>query len=205
MNPSQMTKRGRLKMAGVKVGKTEWLSEMVHHIIHTEQKPVFLAKFEQSPGQTLKAIAGKADKKPYHSPEAVDNKLFTQEDLNAAIKKLEGKVYQFNAGYSEAGQGDLWERMKPVIRYLVLEEGVRDVFIDPITQLTDGMTPSETETYLRKFSNEVQGLAQDLGFFYYIFCHLKEPNQGTPHEEGGRVKSAHCHFRERFQKISTGS
>lgn len=175
--------------AGVKVGKTEFLSQMVDHIIYTEDSPVFLAKFEQSGGQTLKAIAGKHDSVNYGNPDNVGTK-FTQDDLRESITSLNDKVYMFNAGFSSAGEGDLWERIKSVLHYMVIDKGVKDIFIDPITQLTDGMTASDTETYLRKFSNEIQALSQELGFFYYIFCHLKSPSQSTPHEEGGRVKSA---------------
>lgn len=175
--------------AGVKVGKTEFLSQMVDHIIFTEDSPVFLAKFEQSAGQTLKAIAGKHDSVNYSNPDNVNTK-FTQEDLSNSIKKLDDKVYMFNAGFSSAGEGNLWERIKAVLHYMVVDKGVKDIFIDPITQLTDGMEASDTETYLRAFSNEIQALSQELGFFYYIFCHLKSPHTGTTHEEGGRVKSA---------------
>lgn len=175
--------------AGVKVGKTEFLSQMVDHIIFKEDSPVFLAKFEQSAGQTLKAVAGKHDNVNYGNPDNVNTK-FTQEDLTNSIKKLDNKVYLFNAGFSSAGEGNLWERIKAVLHYMVIDKGVKDIFIDPITQLTDGMDASETETYLRAFSNEIQALSQELDFFYYIFCHLKSPSQGTTHEEGGRVKSA---------------
>jgi len=175
--------------AGVKVGKTEFLSQMVDHIIFKENRPVFLAKFEQSAGQTLKAIAGKHNNVNYSNPDNVNVK-FTQEDLSNSITELDNKVFMFNAGFSSAGEGNLWERIKGVLHYMVVDKGVKDIFIDPITQLTDGMSSSDTETYLRAFSNEIQALSQELGFFYYIFCHLKSPNTGTPHEEGGRVKSA---------------
>ena len=175
--------------AGVKVGKTEFLSQMVDHIIFKENRPVFLAKFEQSAGQTLKAIAGKHNSVNYGNPDNVNVK-FTQEDLTNSITELDNKVFMFNAGFSSAGEGSLWERIKGVLHYMVVDKGVKDIFIDPITQLTDGMSSSDTETHLRAFSNEIQALSQELGFFYYIFCHLKSPSQSTPHEEGGRVKSA---------------
>jgi twinkle protein len=33
-------------------------------------------------------------------------------------------------------------------------------------------------------------MAKDLGFFYMIFCHLKAPTTGQPHERGGKVLSS---------------
>lgn len=173
--------------AAVKAGKTEWLSQMVDYIIEIESLPVFMFKFEQSGDQTVKAIAGKKAHKNFNKPDG----NFTQEQLIQNVDYLKGKVFMFDASYSDVGVSNMWDRMKPVIRHAVMVLGVKDVFIDPITQLTDGLTPSDTETELRRFSNELAGMAKDLGFFYYCFCHLKEPPpQSKSHEEGGRVKVA---------------
>ena len=176
--------------AAVKGGKTEWLSQMVDHIIHEEKSKVGLFKFEQTPGVTLKALAGKRNHKQFHNPQHADEKRFTQLELSEAVNSLKGKVFMFDASFSDVGKYNMWDRMKPALRYMVLVEGIRDIFIDPITQLTDGLSPSDTETELRRFSNELQGMAQDLGFFYYCFAHLKEPSQGKTHEEGGKIKVA---------------
>lgn len=171
--------------AAVKAGKTEWLLQMTDHIIEVEKLPVFQFKFEQSGDQTIKSLAGKKAHKNFNKPDGD----FTQEELISYVERLKDKVYMFNASYSDVGVTNMWDRMKPVIRHAVLTLGVKDIFIDPITQLTDGLTPSETETELRRFSNEIAGMAKDLGFFYYCFCHLKEPPGNLKsHEEGGRVK-----------------
>lgn len=172
--------------AGVKAGKTEWLSQMVHHICYVEKRKVLMFKFEQGPGETCKAIAGKAAHKQFHKPDGD----FTQQELIDAVNDLKGKVLLFDAGFSDVGKTNLWDRMKPAIRHAVLVEGVKDVFIDPITQITDGMTAADTDVELRRFSNELAGMAKDLGFFYYCFCHLKAPETGKTHEEGGDVKVA---------------
>jgi twinkle protein len=172
--------------AGVKAGKTEWKHQQVHYITEVEHKPVLMFNFEQSPEHTAKMVAGKLANKQFHVPDGD----FTQEELIQAVESVKGKIVMFDASYSDVGKTNLWDRMKPVIRHAVLVQGVKDIFIDPITQLTDGMTASETEQELRRFSNEIQGMAQDLGFFYYCFCHLKEPPQGKTHEEGGGVKVA---------------
>lgn len=176
--------------AAVKAGKTEWKNQMAEHIIVNEGLKIFSCSFEQSPGIQVKAVAGKLKNKQFHNPEHVDQGKFTQEDLTKAVKELDGKIIMFKASFADVGAGNMWDRLKPAIRHAVVVEGVKDVFIDPITQLTDGLTPSETETELRRFSNEIQGMAQELDFFYYCFAHLKEPPQGKTHEEGGAVKVA---------------
>jgi twinkle protein len=172
--------------AAVKGGKTEWLSQMVHHICYVENKKVLLFKFEQSHGETCKAIAGKAANKRFSKPDGD----FTQQELINAVDGLKDRILMFDASYSDAGQSNLWDRMKAAIRYAVLIEGVTDVFLDPITQITDGLTAADTDVELRRFSNELAALSQKLGFFYYCFCHLKAPETGKTHEEGGQVKVA---------------
>jgi len=172
--------------AAAKAGKTLWLSQMVQSIVENEGKKVFLCKFEQNPAQTVKEVAGKIAHKQFHIPGGD----FTQEDLAEAVEKTKGKLLIFDASFTDVGQSNLWDRLKPAIRHAVLVEGVKDVFIDPITQLTDGMSASDTETELRRFSNEIQGMSKDLGFFYYCFCHLKAPEGSKTHEEGAKVKVA---------------
>ena len=172
--------------AAVKAGKTAWKDQMTEHIIVVENSKVFTCSFEQAPANIVKAVAGKMAHKQFHKPDGG----FTQEELREAVEHVKGKLLMFDASYSDISVGNMWDRLKPAIRHAVVVEGVRDVFIDPITQLTDGMSASDTETELRRFSNEIAGMAKDLGFFYYCFCHLKAPVQGKTHEEGGKVKVA---------------
>jgi len=173
--------------AGTKIGKTEWLSQMVHFITEVEGKKVLLFKFEQSGGDTVKALAGKYKNKRFNIPDG----NFTKEELIEGVEMVKGKVMMFNAYMNGTDNSvPLWDRMKPVIRHAVINEGVEDIFIDPITQLTDGMTAADTDVELRRFANQIAGMALELGFFYYCFCHLKSPAQGKTHEEGGNVKVA---------------
>lgn len=172
--------------AAVKAGKSKWLTRMVRHIIENDGTPTFLVSFEKSPAQVVKEIAGEMVNQIFTKPDGD----FTQEELEDAISLIKDHLILFDASFTDVGQSNMWDRLKPAIRHAVLVMGSKDVFIDPITQLTDGMTSSETETELRRFSNELAGMAKDLGFFYYCFAHLKEPDKGKTHEEGGFVKVA---------------
>ncbi len=165
-----------------------------------------LFKFEEQPAETLKKVAGKMYKKDFSNPEkivfinndgteqdvwgdqipaAIRDSFYTQEDLKKAVDNVGGDLILYN-NYGRAE----WEELKGAIRHAVLVEHVKDVFIDPITRLTAGMTASEANTELEHFADEISKMAQDLGFTYYCFCHLKAPDFGQPHEEGGVVKSA---------------
>jgi twinkle protein len=65
---------------------------------------------------------------------------------------------------------------------------VKAVFIDPITNLTNGMASSEINTALQGISQELATMAKDLDIVIFIFCHLNKPPKGsTPWDRGGKI------------------
>lgn len=191
--------------AGVKMGKSEWLNQLAEHIFKVERTKVALFKFEEENAVTCKKIAGKLFHKDFTNAEKVclpdglggwidvwGNPVtpdmrgyFVQEELVKATDEVGDNIIY----YSNYGRA-VWEEVKGAIRHAVLVEGAKDVFIDPITRLTQGMTASEANTELERFSDEISKMAKELGFTYYCFCHLNKPETGKPHEFGGQVQSA---------------
>jgi twinkle protein len=191
--------------AGVKIGKSEWVNQLTEYIIKVEKKKVATFKFEEENHVTCQKAAGKMYHKEFTNAEKVlipqedgsykdvwgttipEGSLgyFTQEELIKATDEIGDNIIY----YSNYGRA-VWEEVKGAIRHAVLVEGAEDVIIDPITRLTQGMSASEANTELERFSDEISKMAKDLGFTYYCFCHLNKPEKGNPHEFGGRVQSA---------------
>lgn len=191
--------------AGVKMGKSEWLNQLAEHIFQTEGTKVALFKFEEENEITCKKIAGKLYHKDFTNAEKVmipqeDGTFrdvwgeevfegmrghFKQEELEAATDAVGDNIIY----YSNYGRA-VWDEVKGAIRHAVLVEGAKDVFIDPITRLVQGMSASDANTELERFSDEISKMAKELGFTYYCFCHLNKPENGKPHEFGGQVQSA---------------
>lgn len=202
--------------AGVKMGKSEIANKLIDHITKTEKnqngepQKVAVFKFEEQPDETVKKIAGKFYKKDFVNPEKIifigedgtefegkeidvwgeeiknRESYFTQEELTKAIDKVGPSLILYN-NYGRCN----WDELKGAIRHAVLVEHVEDVFIDPITRLTAGMSASEANEELERFADEISKMSQDLGFTYYCFCHLKAPPAGQkPHEAGGRIYSS---------------
>lgn len=191
--------------AGVKMGKSEWLNQLAEHIFKTEGTKVALFKFEEENEITCKKIAGKLYHKDFTNAEKVmipqeDGTFrdvwgeevfegmrghFKQEELEAATDAVGDNIIY----YSNYGRA-VWDEVKGAIRHAVLVEGAKDVFIDPITRLVQGMNASDANTELERFSDEISKMAKELGFTYYCFCHLNKPENGKPHEFGGQVQSA---------------
>lgn len=195
--------------AGVKMGKSVIADTLTEHIISNETnkmgnpQKVAMFKFEEQPDETLKKVAGKFYRKSFDNPEKIifigkegeeldiwgdvikdKSSYFTQEELIQAIDSIGDQVIMYN-NYGRCN----WDELKGAIRHAVLVEHVEDVFIDPITRLTAGMTSAEANTELERFADEISKMSQDLGFTYYCFCHLKAP-EGKPHELGAKVFSS---------------
>lgn len=191
--------------AGVKMGKSEWLNQLVEHIIVVEKTKVAVFKFEEENKITCQKVAGKRYHKDFTNAEKVmypqgdgtfkdiwGNEVhegmrgyFQQDELIEATDSVGDNIIYYN-NYGRA----VWDEVKGAIRHAVLVEGCLDIFIDPITRLVQGMSASDANVELERFSDEISKLAKELGFTYYCFCHLNKPETGKPHEFGGQVQSA---------------
>lgn len=195
--------------AGVKMGKSEYLNQLVEFDIQPgldgirQKAAVF--KFEEENDITCKKVAGKIFHKDFVNAEKVmipqedgtyrdiwgqevfegQRGYFKQEELIRATDEVGDNIIYFN-NYGRA----VWDEVKGAIRHAVLVEGCKSVYIDPITRLVQGLSPSDANTELERFSDELSVLAKELGFWYCCFCHLNAPQTGKPHEFGGQVQSA---------------
>lgn len=173
-NPGQ----GMYVGAGVKIGKSEFINQMITYDVMNKRK-IAVLKYEEPPFMTVKRVAGKIDGIFYHQPGVT----YSDADLKRTAMGME----EYLLMYPAFGQAN-WKSTKEFIRYAALS-GCETIIIDPITKLTNHLDSSETENELRTLSDEIACMAQDMGFFYIVTCHLKAPTSGPPHERGGSVQS----------------
>lgn len=186
--------------AGVKMGKSELLNALGAHFIQEHGIKVFMAKPEEANAKTYKLMAGKVVKKVFHDPD----KDFDYDAYDEAGKVLEGKLGMVNL-YQHLG----WETLKADI-YAAAAWGAKAVFIDPITNLTNGINAADANVKLQEIAQELAAMALDLNIVVFIFVHLKAPEGNVskeqrlknyangkyiglgncPHELGGDVTSA---------------
>jgi twinkle protein len=187
--------------AGVKMGKSELLNDIAGHFIKAHNIPVLLAKPEESNKKSYKLMCNKMVGKVFHDPEVE----FDYEAFDKAGKMLQGKLLMIDL-YQHLG----WDTLKKDITIAARAFGVKAVFIDPITNLTNGMNAADANTKLQEIAQELSAMALDLNIVIFIFVHLKAPegnitkearikkyneNQyiklgNCPHEYGGDVLSA---------------
>lgn len=166
--------------AGVKMGKSEIVNAIGKQIMVDDNLPCLFIKPEEDKIKTYKLLVGKAAGRIFHDPKIeFDIKAFEEAEPQIGDKALIVDNYQFVD----------WDTLKQDIKYAVNIEGVQDVIIDPITALTNQISSGEANDFLVKMASEIAAMAKDFNFTAYIFCHLKAPTAGDPHERGGKVLS----------------
>lgn len=166
--------------AGQKQGKSEIVNTLAAHFIRELGWKVLLAKPEEGNVKSVKMVAGKLAGKIFHDP----NIEFDEEAYKKATEEMKGKLFLLNL-YQHVG----WETLKSDIREAATE-GCKAVFIDPITNLTNGVNAADANTKLQEIAQELSAMALDLNIVIFIFCHLRNPDSGPPHERGGEVLSS---------------
>lgn len=186
--------------AGVKMGKGEVRNSLAAHFIKEHNVKVFVVSPEESNKKTYKLIAGKISGKVFHDPE----KEFDYVAYDKAGESLRDKLAMVNL-YQHLG----WETLKTDI-IAAVNWGAKAVFIDPVTNLTNGIDSGEANTKLQEIAQDLAAMALDYNIVVFIFCHLKAPEGNIakekreklyregktiglgncPHELGGDVNSA---------------
>lgn len=186
--------------AGVKMGKSEVLNAMAAHFIEEDGAKVFMAKPEENNKKTYKMIASKLTGKIFHDPKVA----FDSSAYDKAGEILRGKLTMVNLY-----QNLTWESLKQDI-VAAVAWGAKAVFIDPITNLTNGMPAADANTKLQEVAQEISAMALDHNFSAFLFCHLKAPEGdlgmdirkkqyekgnyiglgNCPHEKGGTINSS---------------
>jgi twinkle protein len=166
--------------AAQKMGKSEVVNTLAAHFIKEHGWKVFVAKPEEANAKTYKLVAGKMVGKFFHDPKIA----FDMEAYERAGEMIGDSLLMVNL-YQHLG----WETLKADIREAAAE-GCKAIMIDPITNLTNGMNAADANTKLQEIAQELSAMALNLNVVIFIFCHLRNPDAGLPHERGGEVLSS---------------
>jgi twinkle protein len=149
--------------AGVKMGKSELLNSIAAHNIMVDGVPVFMAKPEESNVKTYRMMAGKVVGKRFHDPDVE----FDVEAYDRAGELLKDKLMVLDL-YQHVG----WKSLRQDIVHAA-SEGAKIAFIDPITNLVNGVNAGDANTELQAIAQEAAALSLDLDIHIMFFCHLK--------------------------------
>lgn len=166
--------------AAPKMGKSEILNAIGEHLISTYGIKILVAKPEEANSKTYKLMCGKVEGKVFHDPEVE----FDEDAYERAGEVIKDKLLMLNL-YQHID----WETLEGDI-IAAKAEGCEAIFIDPITNLTNGMSSSEINSALQGISTDLSALAKDLDVVIFIFCHTnKAPKGSKGYDRGGKITS----------------
>lgn len=175
--------------AGVKMGKSELLNDIAGHLIRVHGVPVFMAKPEEANKKTYKLMCNKMVGQVFHDPDVE----FDYAAYDRAGEMLSGKLMMVNL-YQHLG----WDTLKRDI-VSAAHAGAKAIFIDPITNLTNGISAADANVKLQEIAQELASMALDLDVIIFVFCHLKAPEGNISkdarlkkYEKGNYVKLGNC-------------
>jgi twinkle protein len=146
-----------------KIGKTTLKNALGAHFVSKDDVKVFMACPEEPNQMTYKLMANQLTGKIFHDPKVeFDNKAYEE-----AGEVLKDKLYMLNL-YQHLG----WNTLKDDI-VAAVGEGCKAVFIDPITNLSNGVNAADANTLLQEFAQELSAMALDMQFTAFLFAHLK--------------------------------
>jgi len=169
--------------AGTGMGKSEIWKEVMIHLTTVHNQKVGGIFLEESPAHTVRCLAGKQESKRFHVP----NSGWTQDEFAAAVNKMaaEDKIVL----YDHFGHTD-YDTIKARIRYMVVSQGCKHIFLDHVTALASGERDIDERKELEYIMTDLASLVRELHITLYFISHLNTP-EGKPHEEGGRVSIRH--------------
>lgn len=167
--------------AGEKLGKSEMVNAIAADLIKTHDLKVMLAKPEEAINKTYKMLLSKIVGRVFHDPKI---------EFDEEAYERGGEIIRDRVCMLDLYQNIVWESLKQdIITAKSLD--VSAVFIDPITNLTNGMSSSEVNSFLTGFSQEIATLTKDLDIITFMFCHLNKPAKGKlAWDRGGQATTA---------------
>lgn len=154
-----------------KVGKTEVIRAIEHHLLKTTEENIGIIHLEELEKRSVQGLVGIELGAPVHLPDAG----VSVEDQITALKSLTKKDGRLHF-YSHFGSDDP-DSILGVIRYLVGVNHCKYIFLDHITMLVTGFEDEDERKKLDYISTRLAMLTRELNFTLFLVSHVNDSGQ----------------------------
>jgi twinkle protein len=168
--------------AGSGLGKSQFLREIVWHILQTTDANIGLMFLEESTRKTGLSLMSLAANKPLHLPDCDA----TQAEKDDAFESTLGtdRLYLFD----HFGSSDV-DNIVNRVRYLAKVVGCDYVFVDHISIIVSAQDNGDERKAIDSIMTKLRTLVQETGISLICVSHLKRP-ESKGHEEGAATSLA---------------
>jgi twinkle protein len=162
--------------AGSGLGKSQFLREIVYHIINNTDENIGLMFLEESVKRTAKSIMSLAANKPLHLPDTEA----TDEELRDAFNNTlgTGRVFLFDH-FGSTAIDNIINR----VRYMAKALECQYIFLDHVSIVVSAQDNGDERKALDEIMTKLRMIVQETGIALFCVSHLKRPD-GKGHEEG---------------------
>ncbi len=168
--------------AGSGLGKSQFVREIVWHILNKTDEGIGLMFLEESVRKTALSIMSLAANKPLHLPDADA----TDEEKTDAYNQTLGtdRVYLFDH-FGSTSVDNIVNR----VRYLAKGLGCSYIFLDHISIVVSAQASGDERKAIDEIMTRLRMLVQETGVSLIVVSHLKRP-ESKGHEEGAATSLA---------------
>ncbi len=154
-----------------KVGKTEVLRAIEHHLLKTTEENVGIIHLEEEEKRSIQGLVGYELGAPCHLPDSgvsLDDQLAAYKSLT----KTDGRLHF----YTHFGSDDP-NTILDIIRYLVGVCHCKYIFLDHITMLVTGFEDEDERKKLDYISTRLAMMTRELDFTLFLVSHVNDSGQ----------------------------
>jgi len=168
--------------AGSGLGKSQFLREVIWHILQNTQSNIGMMFLEESTRKTGLSLMSLAANKPLHLPDVEA----TQQEKDDAFHQTLGtdRLYLFD----HFGSSDV-DNIVNRVRYLAKVARCDYVFVDHISIIVSAQSNGDERKAIDEIMTKLRMLVQETGIAVICVSHLKRP-ESKGHEEGAATSLA---------------
>lgn len=175
-----------LVAAPEKVGKTEFIRAIEHHVLKTTDHNVGIIHLEETEKRSVQGLAGYDLGVPAHLPDAGVSNDDVFKAYEGLVKRDSRCFYYTHFGTSDPSV--IVDR----IRYLVTVCGCKLVFLDHLTRLVSANPDDDVRRTLDSLATNFAILVRDLDFCLFIISHVND--DGKPRDSRMIAKECNLHI-----------
>lgn len=168
--------------AGSGLGKSQFLREIVYHVLHKTEDNIGLLFLEEGTRKTGLSIMSLAANKPLHLPDCEATDEEKTDAFNATLGS--GRLYLFDH-FGSTSVDNIINR----VRYMAKGLGCKYVFLDHVSIVVSAQASGDERKALDEIMTKLRMLVQETGISLVVVSHLKRP-EGKGHEEGAATSLA---------------
>lgn len=170
-------------IAGTGVGKTQFMRELVYHLLTKTEQNVGVMFLEEPLRDTgLGLMSVHANKRLF-----IPDTEYTKEEFDESYMATVGSGRLFL--YDSFGSNNV-ERILSTIRYLVRALDCKYVVLDHISIVVSDQSSGDERRALDEIATKLKTLTVELNICIIMAAHLKRSPNGQSHEEGAQVSLA---------------